>query len=53
MRIKNLEELSRMDITSVSRENLVDVRTVKVDSFASLEVRIDGFFNQIKNPYCF
>ena len=53
MRIKDLEELSRMDITSESRKNLVDIRSVKVDSFAPLEIRINGFFNQIKNPYCF
>ena len=53
MRIKDLEELSWMDITSESRKNLVDIRSVKVDSFAPLEIRINGFFNQIKNPYCF
>lgn len=53
MRINDLEELSQMDITSVLRENLVDIRSVKVDPFASVEVRIDCFFNQIKNPYCF
>ena len=53
MRIKDLEKLSQMDITSISRENLVDIRSVKVDSFAPLEVRLSCFFNQIKNPYCF
>ena len=53
MRIKDLKELCKMDITSVSRENLVDIRTVKVDPFAPLEDRMSCFLKQIYNPYCF
>ena len=53
MRIKDLEKLSQVDITSISRENLVDIRSVKVDSFAPLEVRMSSFLKQIQNPYCF
>ena len=53
MRINDLEQLSQIDITSISRENLVDIRSVKVDSFAPLEVRMSSFLKQIQNPYCF
>lgn len=53
MRIKDLEQLSQIDITCTPREELVDIRTVKVDHFAPIEVRISCFLNQIKNPYCF
>lgn len=42
-----------MDMTSVSRENFVDIRSVKVDCFAPVEVRVSSFFDQIRNPYCF
>ena len=53
MRINDLEQWSQIDITSIPREELVDIRTVKVDHFMPIEVRISCFLNQIKNPYCF
>ena len=53
MRINDLEQWSQIDITSIPREELVDIRSVKVDHFMPIEVRISYFLNQIKNPYCF
>lgn len=53
MRIKDLEELSQKDITSIPREELVDIRSIKVDCFRPVGVRLSCFFSQIKNPYCF
>jgi len=53
MRINDLEELSQMDITSIPREELVDIRSIKLDYFTPLEVRLNCFLGQIKNPYCF
>ena len=53
MRINDLELWSQMDITSIPREELVDIRTVKLDCFVPVEVRLSCFLSQIKNPYCF
>ena len=53
MRIIDLEEASRADITSICRKNLVDIDSVKLNNFAPVEDRINTFFDQIKNPYCF
>lgn len=53
MRIHDLEHWSQMDITSIPREELVDIRSVRVDHFAPVEVRLSCFLSQIKNPYCF
>ena len=51
--MKNLEQWSRTDITSIPKENLVDIRKVKIDCFAPVEVRLSSFLKQIGNPYCF
>ena len=53
MRNDNLEQWSQTDITSISKENLVDIRNIKLDSFAPIEERLSSFLNQIGNPYCF
>ncbi len=53
MKIKDLEKWSRTDITSIPKERLVDIRSVKLDNFAPVEVRLSGFLEQICNPYCF
>lgn len=48
-----LERWRRIDITLIPRENLVNIRDVKLDTFASCAERIDSFLKQINNPYCF
>ena len=53
MRINDLEQLSQIDIRSIPKEELVDIRTVKLDGFMPVEVRLSCFLSQIKNPYCF
>ena len=53
MRNYDLAQWSQTDITSISKENLVDIRKVKLDPFASVEERMSSFLNQIGNPYCF
>ena len=50
---EKLEQWSAMDIRSIPREDLVEIRTVHIDPFADLEERRDGYFDQVKNPYCF
>jgi len=41
------------DITTVDRNSLVNIDTVKIDASLSLEERMLSFLEQIKNPYCF
>ena len=53
MRNYDLAQWSQTDITSISKENLVDIRKVKLDPFASVEELMSSFLNQIGNPYCF
>ena len=48
-----LERWRRIDITLIPRENLVDIRDVKLDGFAHFDERFDSFLTQIRNPYCF
>lgn len=35
------------------QNNLVDIRSIKIDEHLSKEERILSFTSQIKNPYCF
>lgn len=49
-------ELARMkevDIFTVDRESLVDIRDVQVDGKLPKEQRLAEFLRQIKNPYCY
>lgn len=53
MRIHDLQRWKDMDVTTVPKNELVDICTVRLDPFAPIEVRMDRFLEQIKNPYCF
>lgn len=48
-----VEEMKNVDIRTVNRDELVDIRTVKIDPDLPREERIQSFLEQIKNPYCF
>lgn len=48
-----LEEMKSVDIRTVRREDLVDIRDVHVDPNLTKEERIRSFVKQIRNPYCF
>lgn len=47
------DEMKAVDIRTVNREDLVDIRDVEIDRSQSKEDRIRSFIRQIKNPYCF
>ena len=53
MKNDDLEQWGQVDITSISKENLVDISSIKLDRFAPAEERLSSFLNQIGNPYCF
>lgn len=49
----SLEDMKNVDIRTVSRDDLIDIRDVKIDQELPKEERIKQFIKQIKNPYCF
>lgn len=51
--MKVLKEMADIDIRSVSRESLVDIKDVKIDIKKERKERVLEFLKQIKNPYCF
>ena len=48
-----LYELSKINIEDVDRESLHELTEVKIDPNADVTERVEAFFNQIGNPYCF
>lgn len=48
-----LEDLKAVDVRTVNREELVDIRDVEIDPEQPKDERIKSFIRQIKNPYCF
>ena len=48
-----LEEMKAVDIRTVRREDLVDIRDVHIDRTLPKEERIKDFMRQIENPYCY
>lgn len=45
--------LKEIDIRTVERSELVDLRSVKIDTEKPVPERIENFIEQIQNPYCF
>ena len=50
---RQLECLKSLDIGDVKLEDLVDIRTVHIDTSKPVLERILSFMAQIKNPYLF
>ena len=48
-----VDEMKNVDVRTVSRDDLVDIRDVHIDRTLSKEERIRSFVRQIRNPYCF
>lgn len=48
-----LAQMKEVDIHTVDRESLVDIREVQVDSRLPREQRFQDFLRQIRNPYCY
>lgn len=49
----DLDALKKVDLNTVDRETLKDIRDVKIDMSLPREERIMDFINQIGNPYCY
>ena len=52
MEIQILKELADVDIQTVAKESLVDIKNVRIDGSLSREERISDYIKQVKNPYC-
>jgi len=48
-----IEQLKNIDISTVDRDTLVDIRDVKINLDLPREERLIDFVKQIKNPYCY
>lgn len=48
-----LESLKEVDLHTVNRDELVDIRDVKINTELPREERMIDFVKQIKNPYCY
>jgi len=51
--VMQLDEMSRIEISSIDRNSLVDIKTVKIDTSLPIAKRMVQYLEQIKNPYCF
>ncbi len=48
-----VEEMKSVDVRTVDRESLVDIKTVEMNPELPREERFKSFVEQIKNPYCY
>lgn len=53
MRNEDLRELENVDIRTIEKDALVEIKKVKIDPELERRERISSFVQQIKNPYCF
>ncbi|TGX99112.1 hypothetical protein E5357_06705 [Hominisplanchenecus murintestinalis] len=45
--------MAETDISTISKESLIDIKDVTIDMEKGKQERISEFFQQIRNPYCF
>ena len=48
-----LREMRSVDITQVDRSTLVDIRNIHIDPTLPATQKVQGYLEQIGNPYCF
>ena len=48
-----LAQMKDVDVHTVDRDSLVDIREVQIDGKLPREQRFEDFLRQIKNPYCY
>ena len=53
MTAKELDALKSVDVRTVDREKLVDIREVEIDRNLTAKERVREFIRQAGNPYCF
>ena len=53
MSIETIKTMKNVDIRTVDKASLVDIKDVKINPSASREEKAAEYLRQIKNPYCF
>ena len=53
MSIETIETMKNVDIRTVDKASLVDIKDVKINPSAAREEKTAEYLRQIKNPYCF
>ncbi len=48
-----LAQMKNIDIHTVDRESLVDIREVQIDGKLPRDKKFEDFLRQIRNPYCY
>lgn len=48
-----LAAMRELEIAKIDRASLIDINNVKIDTSLLAEQRMESFFTQIRNPYCF
>ena len=49
----NLNEMKKVDVRTVDRAALIDMKNISVDRKLSQREQIAEFVRQIRNPYCY
>ncbi len=49
----NFNQMRDVDVRTVDRESLADIREIHIDQQMSREERLADFVRQIGNPYCY
>ena len=50
---EELKAMSEMDVRSIDREKLIDIKTVNIKTELPDKERMSDFIEQIGNPYCY
>lgn len=50
---EKLKRMREVDVRTVDRSTLVDIKDVKIDTSLPEKERLVDFIRQIKNPYCY
>lgn len=53
MQSSSITDMKNIDLATVDRDELVDIRDVKVNTALPKRERVIDFIRQIGNPYCY
>ncbi len=48
-----INEMKNVDIRSIDKEKLIDIRSLSINEKLPLQERVMDFIEKIGNPYCF
>ena len=48
-----LKQMNNLKLSEVDKTKLVDIKTVLIDTDMPINERLENYFKNIKNPYCY